>query len=61
MDEIKRVHAEGLAAAVGTPNPYRGRRSLAVAWMTGYRKMLDDMLANSPARQAYLREHPGER
>jgi hypothetical protein len=55
VDELKRVHAEGRAAQVGASNPYRGRIVLAAVWMGGYRRMLDDMMANSPARQAYLR------
>ena len=56
--ELKRVHAEGRAAPVGTSNPYRGRIVLAAVWMGGYRRMLDDMLAKSPARQAFLRRQP---
>jgi hypothetical protein len=59
--ELKRVYAEGRAAKVGADNPYRGRMVLAAVWRAGYRDMLDDMIANSPARQAYLREHPNER
>lgn len=55
VDEVKRVYAEGQAAEVGAENPYRGQIVLASVWMTGYRRMLDDKLANSPARQAYLR------
>jgi hypothetical protein len=55
VEELKRVHAEGRAAGVGAPNPYRGRRVLAAVWMGGYRRMLDGMLANSPARQPFLR------
>jgi hypothetical protein len=55
VEEIKRVYAEGRAAKIGAANPYRGQMVLASVWMSGYRKMLDDMLANSPARQAYLR------
>jgi hypothetical protein len=58
--ELKRVHAEGRAAKVGAANPYRGRRVLAAVWRSGYRKMLDDMLAMSPARQAYLRHRNTE-
>lgn len=60
VDDVKRVYAEGRAAEVGSANPYRGQMVLASVWMSGYRKMLDDMLANSPARQAYLREHPDQ-
>ncbi len=55
VEELKRVYAEGQAAGVGDENPYRGRMVLAAVWMGGYRRMLDDMLANSPARQAFLR------
>jgi hypothetical protein len=55
VDELKRIHAEGRAADVGAPNPYRGQLVNAAVWRGGYRRMLDDMLAKSPARQAYLR------
>jgi hypothetical protein len=58
---VKRIHAEGLAAEVGATNPYRGRIVNAAVWRGGYRRMLDAMLASSPARQAYLRTHPDER
>ncbi len=57
VDQIKRVYAEGRGAEVGAENPYRGHVFLASVWMSGYRKMLDDKIANSPAMQAYLREH----
>jgi hypothetical protein len=53
--ELKRVHAEGRSAELGAQNPYYGRIVLAAVWRAGYRRMLDDMLARSPARQAYLR------
>src|SRR4051812_48270027 len=53
--ELKRVHAEGRAAKVGAANPYRGQIVNAAVWRGGYRRMLDDKLAKSPARQAYLR------
>lgn len=53
--ELKSVHAEGRAAELGALNPYRGRVVLAAVWMGGYRRMLEDMMANSPARQAFLR------
>jgi len=49
------VHAEGRAAEVGASNPYRGQRVLAAVWMGGYRRKLDHMMAESPARQEYLR------
>jgi hypothetical protein len=55
VDEVKRVYAEGQAAEVGAENPYRGQIVLASVWMSGYRRMLDDAIANSPAMQAYLR------
>ena len=55
MAELKRIHAEGRAADVGARNPYYGQRVNAAVWRGGYRRMLDYMLANSPARQAYLR------
>ena len=44
----------GLAAAVGAANPYYGQRVNAAVWRAGYRRMLDAMLASSPARQTYL-------
>jgi len=47
--------AEGRAAKVGEANPYRGQRVLAAVWMGGYRRMLDGMLANSPAPLAGTR------
>jgi hypothetical protein len=53
--ELKRVHAEGRAAEVGASNPYRGQRVLAAVWMGGYRRKLDHMMAESPARQEYPR------
>jgi len=52
--ELKRVHAEGRTADVGAANPYRGQRVNAAVWMGGYRRMLDDMIANSPARRQWL-------
>jgi hypothetical protein len=57
--ELKRVYAEGQAAGVGNVNPYHGQIVLASVWRAGYRRMLDDMLANSPARQVYLRRAAG--
>jgi hypothetical protein len=56
VDELKRVYAEGRTAEIGADNPYRGQMVLASVWLSGYRKMQEEMLANSPARQAYLRE-----
>lgn len=58
VDEIRKAYAEGLANTPGAVNPYVGRIVLAASWRAGYRKMLDEKVANSPARQAYLREHP---
>lgn len=52
--ELKRIYAEGLAADVGTMNPYYGQMVNAAVWRGGYRRMLDDKLANSPARQQWL-------
>lgn len=52
--ELKRVHAEGRTADVGAANPYRGQRVNAAVWMGGYRRMLDDMIANSPVRRRWL-------
>ena len=53
--ELKRIYAEGAAANVGAANPYYGQLVNAAVWRGGYRRMLDAMLANSEARQAYLR------
>jgi hypothetical protein len=53
-DDIKFAALEGRAADPGTPNPYAGQGALATAWMLGYKRMLLDMLDNSPARQAWL-------
>jgi hypothetical protein len=52
--DLKRIYAEGLAAEVGAANPYYGQRVNAAVWRFGYRRMLDEKMANSPARQAYL-------
>jgi hypothetical protein len=52
--ELKRIYGEGRAADVGAPNPYRGQRVNAAVWRGGYRRMLDGMLASSPARQKFL-------
>jgi hypothetical protein len=56
--ELKRVYAEGLAAGVGAPNPYRGQRVNAAVWRGGYRRMLDEMIANSRARQRWGPRNP---
>jgi hypothetical protein len=53
--ELKRVRAEGQAADVGAGNPYYGRMVLAAVWRGGYRRMLYERLAKSPARQSFLR------
>lgn len=53
--EVRRIHAEGRASAVGDANPYFGDRIRASVWRGGYQQMLDAMLANSPARQPFLR------
>lgn len=56
FEQVMRVHAEGRAAAVGAANPYAGQsRVLATVWMHAYMQMLRDMVNNSLARQAYLR------
>lgn len=54
VEELKQIHAEGQAAKIGAPNPYRGQIVNAAVWMSGYRKMLDARLelgraANFPA------------
>ena len=55
VDEVLRARAEGLAAAVGTANPYAGRsRALAVAWMGGCREMLHRMVEASRVHQRYI-------
>jgi hypothetical protein len=58
--EVKRIRAEGLATEVGAANPYRGRVVNSAIWRGGYRRMIHDKMASSPARQAYLRAHPDE-
>jgi hypothetical protein len=55
--ELKNVYAAGQSAAIGAINPYRGQIVSAAVWRAGYRKMIEAMLAKSPARQAYLRNH----
>jgi hypothetical protein len=57
--ELKRAHAEGRAADIGDLNPYRGQIVSAAVWRAGYRRMLEDAIANSPAMQAYLRRGAG--
>jgi len=57
--ELKRIYLEGQAAELGAANPYHGQTVLASVWRAGYRRMLDDAIANSPAMQAYLRRGAG--
>ncbi|WP_166436371.1 ribosome modulation factor [Tsukamurella asaccharolytica] len=54
--EILNARRAGLVAEPGTSNPYDGNITpvLAQMWRAGYRQMLADRLATSPARQAYL-------
>lgn len=52
--EVRRIYAEGLAADVGVANPYYGQRVNATVWRAGYRRMLDEAIANGPAMRAYL-------
>lgn len=52
--ELRRIRAEGVAAGVDEPNPYRGELVNAAVWRGGYREMLHAMLASSPARQSWL-------
>jgi hypothetical protein len=56
--ELKRAHAAGWAAEVGARNPYYGQIVLAAIWMGGYRRMLDETLANSPARRRWAARGP---
>jgi hypothetical protein len=56
--ELKRVHAEGGAARVGALNPYHGQIVLAAVWRGGYRRMLDELAANSPARRRWAARGP---
>ncbi len=56
--EPRRIYAEGQAADVGATNPYYGELVNAAVWRFGYHAMLDDMLAKSLARQAFLRRRP---
>jgi hypothetical protein len=58
VDELKRVYAEGQAAGVGAVNPYRRQIVLAAVWRAGYRRMLDTMIANSPARRRWAARNP---
>jgi hypothetical protein len=60
--ELKHIYAEGLAANLSAANPYHGQIVLAAVWRSGYRRMLDNILAKSLAHQAYLRRQmPVER
>ncbi|PND55533.1 hypothetical protein CRM90_22550 [Mycobacterium sp. ENV421] len=58
--DVKRIYAEGLAASVGAANPYYGQRVNAAVWRGGYRRMLDAMLASSPARRGWWPREPFE-
>ena len=58
VDELKRIYADGRAAELGAANPYRGRIVLAAVWMGGYRRMLDDRMAKSPARRRWVARNP---
>jgi hypothetical protein len=59
--ELKRMHAEGQAADVGAPNPHRGQIVNAAVWRMGYRRMLDRMLDDAPARRERLQREAAER
>lgn len=54
--ELIEARQAGLAAEPGASNPYAGLElpTLGLMWRHGYRQMLADRLATSPARQAYL-------
>jgi hypothetical protein len=58
VQELKRVYTEGQAADVGASNPYYGQIVNAAVWRGGYRHMLDDMIANSPARRRWVARNP---
>jgi hypothetical protein len=58
VDELKRVRGEGLAADVGAANPYYGQIVNAAVWRFGYRRMLDDKLAKSPAHRRWVARNP---
>lgn len=53
--EYVAARTAGRNAQVGDPNPYRGQGVLADMWMLGYEAMLNQWIADAPARQAALR------
>ncbi|QFP94798.1 hypothetical protein SEA_MARSHAWN_12 [Mycobacterium phage Marshawn] len=52
-DELVAAWRAGRAAAPGDPNPYAGLGASARMWRRGYRRMLLDVLTQSPAAQEY--------
>ena len=53
--ELRRALLDGRRAEPGSPNPYRGRGELAVAWRRGYRQMLTSRVQQSRQMVAYYR------
>ena len=56
-DDIAKMRAAWTAGRYAEPggvNAYYGQGIYARAWRLGYRAMQEEMLANSPARQAFL-------
>jgi len=53
-DDLKAAAVEGRSAQPGDVNPYIGDEVLARAWHSGYRRMLAEMLDNSPQYRAFV-------
>ncbi len=55
--EVRRALLEGRRAELRAPNPYRGRGELAVAWLVGYRQMMNTRIEQSRPMVAYYQAH----
>jgi len=55
--DLDRALRRGRRAPLFSPNPYRGRGDLAVAWRRGYRQNLRSRNNQSEQRVAYFRAH----
>lgn len=55
--EIRRALIEGRRAELRAPNPYYGCGDLAVAWLVGYRQMVNTRIQHSRQMVAYYRAH----
>jgi|DEB0MinimDraft_3_1074331.scaffolds.fasta_scaffold311468_1 hypothetical protein len=53
-EDLKAAAVEGRSAEPGAVNPYIGDDVLARAWHSGYRRMLSEMLKNSPQYRAFV-------